>query len=248
MGMSLVRIYDYNESLKNIVRVLNGEEIANQEFAYSIKSFIEYIGFSITGKELICDIKGMPDDFLSTTTNSQISINYSIISNICNGNKEDFFLIFHYLVHIKRVSDIENGIISDDVIKIIMERCLNLYQRTNNGSSFYLSNYNVSYEETCVDLEGVKNTVAFFEKYHIKLTEKEINYLLKRQSIADENKKKLRRYGSNNKHFNDQYLSLEEAFKYAIKDNPMWYKIYPQLEQINIDDYCNIESFPIVKH
>lgn len=178
----------------------------------------------------------------------KIIINEDIIKKIYNGAIGSLLIIFHEISHLEQHIQIVEGKISKNIINYIKDILLKHYQCEQNecfgisdNLSYYELNYSCESSEIDADLNSILLFVKFCLKNEIEIGEK-AQQKLEVTFIELEQKKKQARYVGDNIIFNSYYLSLEEAFDFAIKDHPEWLEAFPQL---NIEYY--IKNGKIIK-
>jgi len=174
----------------------------------------------------------------------KIIINEREVRKIYNGNISSLLTIFHEISHLQQNIQIEEGIVSKNIINYIKDNLLRYYQDEQNkkfgiskNSSYYILNYKYESSEIDANLNSILLFLRFCSKNEIELP-KQIEKILETEFSKLEVKKNFKRYVGENIIFNSYYLSLDESFDLAINDHPEWLEFFPQLntEYFIVDD------------
>ncbi len=158
------------------------------------------------------------------------------IINLFRGDKINLLIIFHELSHIEYNIQILRGYSTLNIINQIKDFLLNSYQKEQNSKyyyddpfDYYKYNYRVVSQEVDANLNAIALTTNFMKINNINDSDI-FHELSKKYEEFSRRKKIMNRFVGGNVLFNNIYLSLDEAFSSAIKDNPFWLEVFPQLK------------------
>lgn len=228
--------------LKDIV--LGHQTVSYEEFEEYMINFIEgcmkEIGVTFCEPECIIEdlsemkILGAADSYKT------VILDKKLLKELYNGKRLNLQIILHELAHIAQNLMIYAGDDSQMTIDIIKEKCLNEFQESENKrilgddiqKSYYHANYEVSILEANADKNSIELLIGYFRKINLEFTLEEKSILGLQIKMADSALKNRRRYMGGCVTINDYYLTLDEAFEFALQYNPQWLKEYPQLKKV----------------
>lgn len=202
--------------------------------------------YDVCFKKLPTNIKG---NF--NKTNNVLIISESVIKSIYDGHLDDFEVIFHELNHFKIKYEILDGVINEDICRIVKEILIRKDsmdpfnelgsfkslkgKRSYINDNYYFDNYMNYSEEVVARIRGANDLILFmriltiFGKRNNSEVNKELDKML--EDLVREDKIRydnhIRDFNSSLS-FNSYYLSFDEAFDILVKYNPKWLE-YPQI-------------------
>lgn len=210
--------------------------------------------FDVYFKKLPRNIKG---NF--NRTSNTVTISDMVIKNMYDGYLDDFEVLFHELNHFKIKYEILDGVINEDICRIVKEMLIRRdsmdpfneigSRKSLKGKRIYIDdfyyddNYMNYSEEVIARISASNDLISFMRILVIfgKINNSEVDKVLDKmlEDLVREDKIRynnhIRDFNSSLS-FNSNYLSFDEAFDILVKYNPKWLE-YPQISvEYYIDD------------
>ena len=144
---------------------------------------------------------------------NKIVIREEIIEKIYKGDIKGLIIIFHEIYHFIVKYDILNGIVNEDIIKILKEKLI-----CDNKKNYKINNYRILYEENYVEIKAIYEFLYLINMLKIELTKKDIKIL------KDNYNQAIELYNYNKRFIEDINMRVDfnELFDEMIKRYPEW--------------------------
>lgn len=224
-----------------IKEVLNGNRIVSYE---EFENVIELFG--LYNMRIGSNVKFIITDDLPVNVSGRcyginlIKIKKKVIKNIYCGKKCSMKTIFHELKHFRDNYNIFNDIYDDETIFILKELLLNFevneFEKIILGkhasvNRYYKNNYNLESSEVLAEKYAYLDMIKYFEFIGVKLSDSELNDISNNIYMLDKKYNNKLRNFTHCLMYNNCYLTVDEAFEIAIRDNKSWLDIFPCLKE-----------------
>ena len=235
----LFEMIDQTGLLKYILNNRDQKEIFSINIITYINTFMQaYVTSKGLTDQVNASIENLPDDILGRVCDKNLTISTKVINELYDRNYSYLWTIFHELTHFVDNCDLKAGEYSDHLVKELMDFLLRKFEFDNCGYSknkldlsknvfdcYYSYNYADEYSEVHAECEARKCMDFFYKKYSITPGPHYYEKLKIGFEYQDSRNFVI------SKNFNNNYLSLEEAFDFALKYNENWLEEYPQLKE-----------------
>lgn len=232
---------DIKEVNHIIKEILCGNSIVNYE---KFENVIELLG--LYNIKIVPDAKFIITCDLPSNVSGRccgvewIKINKKAIRNIYYGNKIAMVTIFHELKHFRDNYNILNNIYDEETIRILKDNLINFevnnFERKVLGgvvsyNCYYRDNYDVESSEVLAEKYAYLDMIKYFDFIGVKLSDSELSSISNNIHMLDKKYNKKLRNLTHCFMYNNFYLTVDEAFDIAIRDNLSWLEEYPCLKK-----------------
>lgn len=195
-------------------------------------------------KEIRFSSGKLPSKRLGCHYKGNIVIDEKVIEGLYNGKLEMLEVFFHELNHFKIYCDINRGVPNIHLYRIVKEK-LTRESIDKHDRNYYDANYSLYSEEIYVEFLALMDFLKFIKLVDPKRFD--LRFYELREPINIKLKNIIKRWNNEKRDvsmvidINDNYMNINDAFDFQLRDNKKWLEEYPLLKiEYYIDEYGNI--------